>query len=198
MFSRPFIPSFFFHFFLLLFFSIRKTIPESAKAIRKLPWNWKPSGNWMDIIHTTSEICFGSVSWDLVLEIFIIPSQRYISLNRILTSFEDNKPIRDIRRSSPARREVTCSAQNAYCWKTSSKENHYKGLLCDACEGNIYKYLSDILLRSSTGREIFSQLFQGKIFHLTKLPGLWLVITMLMKEIRFLKTLQNIYFRFWD
>lgn len=144
--------------FLFLFFFLRKTVPEvlKLKAIRKLPWNWKPSGNWMDILHKTSKIlCLGFVSWDIMLEIFIIPSHRYISLNRILTSLEDNKPIKRIRGSSHARQEVSCSPQNPYFWKTSSKENHYKGLLCDACGGNIYKYLSDILLRSGTGREIF-------------------------------------------
>lgn len=141
------------------------------KAIRKLPWNWKPSGNWMDILHTTSKIlCLGSVSWDLVLEIVIIPSHRYISLNRILTSLED---IRNIGRSSHARQEVSCSPQNAYYWKISFKENHYKGLLCDACGGNFYKYLSNILLRSGAGREIFflpSSYFRAKISHPAKLP----------------------------
>lgn len=77
----------------------------------------------MDILHTTSKIlCLGSVSWDLVLEIFIIPSHRYISLNRIFTSLEDNKTIRHIRRSSHARQEVSCSSQNAIVEKDLLKK----------------------------------------------------------------------------
>lgn len=138
------------------------------KAIRKLPWNWKPPGNWMDILHATSKVlCLGSVSWDLVLMNFIIPSHRYIPLNRALTSLEDNNNIRHIRRSSHTRQEVSCSPQYAYCWKIPFKENHYNGLLCDAYRGNIYKYLSNILLRSGTGREIFclpSTYFRAKSF----------------------------------
>lgn len=52
------------------------------KATRKLSWNWKPPGNWVDIPHATSKVlCLGYVSWDLVLTVFIIPSHRYLPLN---------------------------------------------------------------------------------------------------------------------
>lgn len=173
--------SFFIPLFVCLFiYFLTEILPESAKAqsyqeiVLKLKTSRKLSGDTTcNIQGIMSWLCFVGFSVD---NFYYTQPQIPSSEQRILTSLEDKNNIRHTRRSSPTKQEVSCSLQYPYCCKVPGKENHYSGPPRDAYRGYNYKYLGDILFRSATEREIFfsssMKLFQDRIFHITKLPGL--------------------------